>query len=47
MIGINTFNATSPEMPFVGVGDSGIGMAMGSEGILEHMNVKSVFRADG
>ena len=46
MVGINTFNATLPEMPLVGVGDSGIGAAMGSEGLLEHMAIKSVFRVD-
>ena len=47
MVGVNTFNATLPEMPFVGIGDSGLGAAMGSEGLLEHMTIKSIFRADG
>ena len=44
-IGLNTFAATSADMPFGGINDSGIGAAQGQEGLMEYMNVKSVFRA--
>lgn len=46
MVALNTFTATVPEMPFSGVRDSGLGAAMGTEGLMDHLNVKSVFRAD-
>lgn len=46
LVGINTFAVTTPEMPFAGVKNSGLGCAMGTEGLLDHMNIKSVFRAD-
>ena len=45
-LGMNTFNVTAPEMPFLGIKDSGLGIAQGREGLLDHMNVKSLFRAD-
>jgi len=46
VIGMNTFSVTAPEMPFLGIKDSGLGVAHGKEGLLEHMNIKSLFRAD-
>lgn len=46
MVGINTFGVTAPEMPFAGTKDSGLGVAQGLEGLLDHMNVKSAYRAD-
>lgn len=46
MVGINTFSVTAPEMPFAGTKDSGLGVAQGIEGLLDHMNIKSVYRAD-
>ena len=46
MVGINTYGVTAPEMPFAGTKDSGLGVAQGSEGLLDHMNVKSAYRAD-
>ncbi|MGE0097445.1 MAG: NAD-dependent succinate-semialdehyde dehydrogenase [Hydrogenophaga sp.] len=46
MVGINSFSVTAPEMPFAGIKDSGLGVAQGLEGLLDHMNVKSVYRAD-
>lgn len=46
MIGINTFSVTAPEMPFAGTKDSGLGVAQGVEGLLDHMNIKSVYRTD-
>ncbi|MBB3181045.1 NAD-dependent succinate-semialdehyde dehydrogenase [Variovorax sp. Sphag1AA] len=45
IVGLNTFTPSVPEMPFAGVRDSGMGAAMGYEGLMEHMNVKAVFRA--
>lgn len=45
MLGLNTFGVTSPEMPLTGVKDSGLGSSHGIEGLLEHVDVKSVFRA--
>ncbi|WP_285411445.1 NAD-dependent succinate-semialdehyde dehydrogenase [Variovorax sp. efr-133-TYG-130] len=45
-LGMNTFNVTAPEMPFLGVKDSGLGVAQGKEGLLDHMNIKAVYRAD-
>ena len=45
-LGINTFSVTAPEMPFTGVKNSGLGVAQGTEGLLDHMNIKSAFRAD-
>jgi succinate-semialdehyde dehydrogenase/glutarate-semialdehyde dehydrogenase len=46
MVSLNTFTATVPEMPFSGVRDSGLGAAMGTEGLMDHLTLKSVFRAD-
>lgn len=46
MVGINTYGVTAPEMPFAGTKDSGLGVAQGQEGLLDHMNVKSAYRAD-
>lgn len=45
-LGMNTFNVTAPEMPFLGIKDSGLGVAQGKEGLLDHMNIKAVYRAD-
>lgn len=45
-LGMNTFSVTAPEMPFLGIKDSGLGVAQGREGLLDHMNIKSLFRAD-
>lgn len=45
-LGMNTFNVTAPEMPFLGVKDSGLGVAQGKEGLLDHMNIKAVYSAD-
>lgn len=45
-LGINTFSVTAPEMPFTGIKNSGLGVAQGTEGLLDHMNIKSAFRAD-
>lgn len=42
VVGINTFGVTAPELPFQGIKDSGVGTAMGSEGLMDHMNIKSV-----
>lgn len=46
MLGVNTYAVTAPEMPFTGVKDSGLGVAMGTEGLLDHMNIKSLYLAD-
>ncbi len=45
-LGINTYSVTAPEMPFTGIKNSGLGVAQGTEGLLDHMNIKSTFRAD-
>ncbi len=45
-LGMNTCNVTAPEMPFLGIKDSGLGVAQGREGLLDHMNIKSFFQAD-
>lgn len=45
-LGMNTYNVTAPEMPFLGIKDSGLGVAQGKEGLLDHMNIKSYFQAD-
>lgn len=45
-LGMNTYNVTAPEMPFLGINDSGLGVAQGREGLLDHMNIKSFFQAD-
>lgn len=42
IVGINTFGVTSPEVPFQGIRDSGLGSAMGIEGLIDHMHVKSI-----
>lgn len=44
-VSINTFAITPPEVPFGGIKLSGYGSEMGSEGLLEHFNVKTVIRA--
>jgi succinate-semialdehyde dehydrogenase/glutarate-semialdehyde dehydrogenase len=44
--GLNTYGVTAPEMPFAGIKNSGLGVAQGVEGLLDHMNVKSAYRAD-
>lgn len=46
MVSLNTFTHTVPEMPFAGIRDSGLGAAMGIEGLLDHLNVKSIYRTD-
>ncbi|OZI59723.1 NAD-dependent succinate-semialdehyde dehydrogenase [Bordetella genomosp. 11] len=42
---LNTYAITPPELPYGGVKYSGLGREMGSEGLLEHFEVKSVIRA--
>ena len=42
---LNTFAITPPELPYGGVKHSGIGREMGSEGLLEHFQIKAVIRA--
>lgn len=42
MVGINSLAVASPETPFGGVKESGIGREAGIEGILEHMEMKTV-----
>jgi succinate-semialdehyde dehydrogenase/glutarate-semialdehyde dehydrogenase len=44
-VSFNTFAMTPPEMPFSGVKQSGMGSEMGTQGLLEHFNLKSVIRA--
>ncbi|CAN5637847.1 NAD-dependent succinate-semialdehyde dehydrogenase [soil metagenome] len=44
-VSINSYVSTTPEMPFTGVKSSGMGVELGIEGVLEHMNIKSVVRA--
>ncbi len=42
MVAINSFSIASPETPFGGVKESGIGREAGLEGILEHMEMKTI-----
>ena len=42
VIAINGVTVTAPEGPFGGMKDSGIGRESGIEGLLEHMNVKTI-----
>lgn len=42
MVGINSLIVASPETPFGGVKESGIGREAGTEGIREHMEIKTV-----
>lgn len=42
VIAINGVTVTAPEGPFGGVKDSGVGRESGIEGLLEHMNIKTV-----
>jgi succinate-semialdehyde dehydrogenase/glutarate-semialdehyde dehydrogenase len=42
VIAINGMTVTAPEGPFGGIKDSGIGRESGIEGLLEHMNIKTV-----
>ena len=42
---LNTYAVSAPEMPFSGIKNSGLGHEMGSEGLMEHMNIKAVVRA--
>lgn len=42
---LNTFAITPPELPYGGVKHSGLGREMGSEGLLEHFQIKAVIRA--
>ncbi|MBK6864970.1 MAG: NAD-dependent succinate-semialdehyde dehydrogenase [Ideonella sp.] len=44
-VSINTYAVSPPEMPFSGIKSSGLGSEMGTEGLLDHMNLKSVIRA--
>lgn len=46
-VSINTFAVSAPEMPFAGIKSSGLGSEMGCEGLLDHMNLKAVVRAQG
>jgi len=43
-VSINTFAMTPPELPFSGIKQSGMGSEMGNEGLLSHLQVKSVIR---
>jgi len=43
-LSINTFTITMPEVPFAGIKLSGMGCEMGSEGLLEYLNIKTVLR---
>lgn len=42
MVGVNSLLIASPETPFGGVKESGIGREAGIEGILEHMSMKTI-----
>ncbi|MCO5072923.1 MAG: NAD-dependent succinate-semialdehyde dehydrogenase [Rhizobiaceae bacterium] len=42
VVALNGVTVTAPEAPFGGVGDSGLGREAGIEGVLEHMNIKTV-----
>src|SRR5262249_12142116 len=42
VIAINGVTVTAREGPFGGVKDSGVGRESGIEGLLEHMNIKTV-----
>ncbi|MGI9301693.1 MAG: NAD-dependent succinate-semialdehyde dehydrogenase [Gammaproteobacteria bacterium] len=42
MVALNSLNIASPETPFGGVKESGIGREAGIEGILEHMSMKTI-----
>jgi succinate-semialdehyde dehydrogenase/glutarate-semialdehyde dehydrogenase len=44
-LSVNTFSITPPEVPFSGIGQSGMGCEMGIEGLLEHCHTKTVLRA--
>jgi len=44
-VGINTFAISSPDAPFGGVKDSGLGSEGGSEGLDSYMVVKAVHTA--
>lgn len=46
-IGINTFAAAPPEMPFSGTKHSGIGSEMGHEGVRAYLHMKSVIVMSG
>jgi acyl-CoA reductase-like NAD-dependent aldehyde dehydrogenase len=43
MVGVNDWLPATPEAPFGGVKQSGMGRETGSEGMLEYMEVKTVF----
>ncbi|MGC2967763.1 NAD-dependent succinate-semialdehyde dehydrogenase [Paraburkholderia aspalathi] len=45
-LSINTFAITPPEVPFGGWKLSGAGSEMGSEGLIEHFNIKTVLRTE-
>ncbi|MGE3148410.1 MAG: NAD-dependent succinate-semialdehyde dehydrogenase [Pseudorhodoplanes sp.] len=42
VVAVNGMTVTAPEGPFGGMKDSGIGRESGIEGLLEHMNIKTV-----
>lgn len=42
VVAVNGMTVTAPEGPFGGMKDSGMGRESGIEGILEHMNIKTV-----
>ncbi|MEO9231396.1 MAG: NAD-dependent succinate-semialdehyde dehydrogenase [Devosia sp.] len=46
IVGINNFTSSTPEMPFAGVRDSGLGVAQGSEGLRDYLDLKSIYQAD-
>lgn len=43
-LSINTFAITPPELPFGGIKHSGMGREMGSEGLMDHFESKSIIR---
>ncbi|MBD0417454.1 NAD-dependent succinate-semialdehyde dehydrogenase [Oryzicola mucosus] len=47
VVAVNGVTVTAPEAPFGGVGDSGLGREAGIEGVLEHMNVKTILETFG
>lgn len=42
VVAINGMTVTAPEGPFGGMKDSGVGRESGIEGLLEHMNIKTI-----
>ena len=42
MVAVNSLLVASPETPFGGIKESGIGREAGIEGVLEHMSMKTI-----